>query len=358
MISVSGVVKVTELTVVLPTFNEAENLPLLIRRIEKLGLDCEIIVVDDNSSDGTAEAARELMSRFANIRLIERPSKSGIDTAVRDAARAARGRYIAVMDSDLQHPPELLPQLLNEARKGKELVIASRYAENSKTGMGFLRRLVSKCATMLAHFFVPKTRSVSDPLSGYFIFKKDSVDPGTIGVNSYKVLLEIIARNPVRAAEIPFDFGERHSGRSKLGFSEMVRFIALLFRYSDYRLAKFMIVGAIGIGINESLLYLLEPHAPLLLASAVAVEASIVSNFIMNNAWTFRNKIRCGFLRGLLKYNFVTTAGALLNIAILGILVLIHFEYLAANFVGTIFGFAANYIGSEGFVWRLRLPVR
>ena len=348
----------TELTVVLPTFNEAENLPLVIERIERLNLDCEIIVVDDNSGDGTADAVRGMMAHYGNLRLIERPSKSGIDTAVRDAALVAGGKYIAVMDSDLQHPPELLPQLLEEARSGKELVIASRYAENSKTDMGFVRGLVSKCATALAHFFVPRTRNITDPLSGYFIFEKRSVDTGTIGVNNYKVLLEILARNQVEAAEIPFDFGERHSGRSKLGFMEMLRFIALLFRYSDYRTVKFVIVGAIGIGINESLLFLFEPHAPLLLASAVAVEASIVSNFIMNNYWTFRNKIRCGFLRGLLRYNFVTTAGALLNIAILGMLVFVHFEYLAANFVGTIFGFAANYIGSEGFVWRLRVPIQ
>lgn len=345
-----------ELTVVLPTYNEAGNLPALVHRIERLGLNSEIIVVDDGSKDGTAEVARALMIEYGNIKLIEREGKQGIDTAVRDAAAVASADYIAVMDSDLQHPPEMLPVMLGEARSGKDIVVASRYVTGSANRMGLMRRLVSRAATSAVHFLVPQAKNIRDPLSGFFLFYRKAVSLEEATHGSYKILLEIIARNRVSAVEVPFSFGERYSGKSKLGLTEMIRFASLTFRLSDYRAAKFITVGLVGIAINEGILFMLEPHAPLLLASAVAVEASIVSNFIMNNTWTFRRKAKVGFFRGLVKYNFVTIVGGIINILILGMLVFAHFEYLAANFIGTLFGFAANYLGSEGIVWHVRLP--
>ncbi len=347
----------TELTIVIPTYNEAGNLPVLVDRIEKLGLNCEILVVDDGSPDGTQEVARRLNDRFGNIRLLPRASKMGIATAVRDATLMSGSEFVAVMDCDMQHPPQLLPAMLAEAKSGTDMVIASRYARGGAPNMSAVRGVISKFATGLAHFMLPQTRNIKDPLSGYFLFRRKSVDIGRVSSRSYKVLLEILSARSIRTVEMPFSFGTRYSGKSKLGPTELLRYIGLVLRLSDYRMAKFIAVGLAGMAINECLLFLLEPHAPLLLASGVAVEASIVSNFIMNNSWTFRKKIQGTMLSRLARYNAVMVAGALLNIGILGLLVFLHFEYLAANFVGIFFGFGANYLGSESIVWRLKLPL-
>lgn len=347
----------TELSIVIPTYNEAGNLPVLIDAIEKLGLDCEIIVADDKSPDGTGEVANRLNDVYGNIRLLSRSAKMGIATAVRDATLASDGRFVAVMDCDMQHPPELLPAMLEEARRGTAMVIASRYTEGGAPNMSAVRRAISRFATGLAHFMIPQTRNIRDPLSGYFLFRRDAVDIRSVTSGSYKVLLEILATANLSVSEIPFSFGTRYSGRSKLGFTELLRYIGLVLRLSDYRVAKFIAVGLAGMAVNEGLLFLLEPHAPLLLASAAAVEASIISNFIMNNSWTFRKKVSGAILNRLAKYNAVMIAGALLNIGVLGILVFLHFEYLAANFVGIIFAFGANYLGSESVVWRFELPL-
>ena len=115
----------TELSIIIPTYNEKDNIPILLHRIEALGMNDEIIVVDDNSNDGTAEVVQRLSSKYNNIHLIERPSKMGISSAVKDALGIANGKYALVMDGDLQHPPELIPKLLREIRKGKDIVVAS-----------------------------------------------------------------------------------------------------------------------------------------------------------------------------------------------------------------------------------------
>ena len=122
-----------EVSIIIPTYNEKENIPVLIHRIEALGIDAEIIVVDDNSYDGTQESLKRLSAKYKNIRVIERPSKMGISSAVKDALKIASGKYALVMDADLQHPPELIPRLLKEIRKGRDIVVASRYMKGGKS---------------------------------------------------------------------------------------------------------------------------------------------------------------------------------------------------------------------------------
>ena len=140
-----------ELSIIIPTYNEKDNIPILLHRIEALGMNNEIIVVDDNSNDGTAEVVQRLSSKYHNIHLIERPEKMGISSAVKDALEIANGKYALVMDGDLQHPPELIPKLLREIRKGKDIVVASRYMKGGKSEFGLHRKIVSKVATFFAH---------------------------------------------------------------------------------------------------------------------------------------------------------------------------------------------------------------
>lgn len=342
----------TQLSVEIPTYNEAENLPILVERLEALGLDAEIIVIDDNSPDGTAAIADGLAAQYGNITVIRRPGKMGITTAIREGMAAAKGEYIAVMDCDLQHPPEFLPQLMEEAMQGSDIVIASRYVPGGSSAFSLPRKIVSRTATGISHLLLKQTRRIADPLSGYFVFRKGIIDAGSIRSNSYKVLLEILVRGRAKkVSELPYAFSKRCSGSSKFGFSEMMRYLKLVLQLSDYRALKFALVGGAGVLINEGLLFLLAPHTPLLAASAMAIESSIVANFVMNNFWTFKGGVGSGLIKRLAKYNTVTILGAFTNIAVLGMLVFIHFEYLAANFVGIMLGFAANYAGSEGVVW-------
>lgn len=342
----------SSLSIEIPTYNEAENLPVLVDRIEALGLDVEIVVIDDSSPDGTYDIALTLASKYGNIKVIRREGKMGVASAIRAGLAAATGQFVAVMDCDLQHPPEFLPEMMKEAERGTDVVIASRYIRGGQSDFGLGRKFVSKTATAIAHILLKQTRRIADPLSGYFIFRRDIIAPDEIRSNSYKVLLEILVRGRAkRVRELPYTFCKRTNGSSKFGMRETGRYLGLVLKLSDYRALKFLLVGLAGVAVNEGLLFLLAPHTPLLAASAMAVEASIVANFIMNNFWTFRGRGEASLFRRLAKYNTVTILGAFTNIAVLGALVFIHLEYLAANFVGIMLGFAANYAGSEGVVW-------
>jgi len=225
------------LSVIVPTYNEAENIRELIEKVESSlkGLDFEVIVVDDSSPDGTAEIAERLGKVYGNVKVVKRPKKMGLVSAVLKGIRAARYDFLAVMDADLQHPPELLPKLLEKAREGYDLVIASRYVEGGKVeGWSFFRRLMSKGATLLVHALLPRARIVKDPMSGFFLFKKDVVEKVKFNVASYKLLLEILMKGEYKeVAEIPYVFEVRKRGRSKLGLKEILGYALLLFKLRE-----------------------------------------------------------------------------------------------------------------------------
>ena len=222
------------LSIVVPTYNEAENIRELIERTEVSlkGLDFEIIVVDDSSPDGTAEIAEELGKAHGNVKVVKRPKKMGLASAVLEGVKAARHDFVAVMDADLQHPPELLPKLLEKAREGYDVVIASRYIEGGGVeGWGFWRKLISKGAILLAHMLFPKARAVKDPMSGFFLFKRDVVKDIKLELLGYKLLLEVLVRGRYdKVAEIPYVFRKREKGESKLGLREIFDYVVLLLK--------------------------------------------------------------------------------------------------------------------------------
>ena len=340
------------LSIEIPTYNEADNLPIIVERIEALKMDVEIIVVDDNSPDGTSGIAQTLAEKYGNVKIVKRPSKMGITSAIREGLSVAEGEYVAVMDCDLQHPPEFLPTMMKEAEKGADVVIASRYVKGGSSSFSLARRIVSRTATGISHLLLGKTGKIADPLSGYFIFRKDVIDPADIKSNSYKVLLEILVRGRVKTVkEVPYTFCERVNGKSKFGFTEVMRYLHLVLQLSGYRALKLAVAGLAGLIVNEGILFMLEPRTPLLAASAMAVEASIIASFVMHSLWPVNGKSGESLFRRLARYNTLTVLGALTNIAVLGLLVFIHFEYLAANFVGIMLGLAANYTGSEELLW-------
>jgi dolichol-phosphate mannosyltransferase len=224
----------TDLAVVVPTYNERDNIAELINGIETSlkGTSFEILVIDDNSPDRTADEAEELKRKYSNIRVVRRPSKLGLGSAVADAFKKTGASVLAVMDADLQHPFELLPGMYEKAREGYDLVLASRYVEGGKVeDWSLVRRIVSWGAIRLAHLILPKTRGVKDAVSGYFILRREVIDGVELNPKGYKILLEILSLGKCSSVvEVPYTFNPRRKGRSKLALKEITNYIRLLIK--------------------------------------------------------------------------------------------------------------------------------
>jgi len=235
-----------EISVVVPTYMEAENVELLLSRIEKAlsGKSYEIIVVDDNSPDGTAEIVNNYKKKKENIRLILRKGKRGLGSAIIEGIKNAKGKYVAVIDADLQHPPEALPLMLNEAEnKGYEIVIGSRYTRGGKIeNWSIYRKIISIVAILITKILAPKTLHIKDPTSGFFLVRKEKLREIKIEGESGKILLEIcIKLRKYRFKEIPICFSQRYKGKSKLTIRDFIIFILHINHISNYRCLKFVI---------------------------------------------------------------------------------------------------------------------
>ncbi|MEM4699979.1 MAG: glycosyltransferase [Candidatus Nezhaarchaeales archaeon] len=346
-----------ELSVVVPTFNERDNIEELIRRIEEAlkGVRFEVVVVDDNSPDGTAEVAAELGRLYGNVRVVRRPGKLGLGSAVVDGISASKADVIAVIDADLQHPPELLPVMLNRVREGYDLVVASRLIDGGGTrGWSAFRKLVSRAAGCIARLALPRARRIRDVMSGYFMFRRRVLDGVELRPRGFKVLLELVVKGSwARVSEVPYVFKPRRRGSSKLTLGEAAAYLRHVLELSGYRPLKFAAVGALGAVVNEALLLALAPLLPLHLAGSASIEASILSNFAINDSWTFKDRRAGRWAARCAKYHAAVALGALVNYATLLALSLAGVHYLVANLLGILLGFIANYLVSEHFVWRV-----
>ena len=225
--------KNTKISVVVPTYNEKENLLQYVDEIKlTLGdrIDYEVIIVDDNSPDGTGKLADQLSSKNNDIKVIHRPEKMGLSSALVDGFKVSRGEFILVSDADLQHSPALLKTFLEEANRGADLVIASRYITGANTnGWSPLRKIVSRGATLLAHVFLPKIRRFKDPLSGYFMFKRRFLMTTQLSGLGWKILMEILVNSRFeRVVEVPYVFRSRINGKSKLKLRDYLDYLMLI----------------------------------------------------------------------------------------------------------------------------------
>lgn len=224
------------LSIIVPTYMEKESLPELVGRIESSlkPEKFEIIIVDDASPDGTAECAEDLNKDYRNIKLVRRGDKLGLSSAVLDGFKRASAQVLAVMDADLQHPPELLSRMYAKISEGYDLVVASRYAEGgSIDGLSLRRRIVSKGATSLAHVLLPRTRNVRDVMSGFFMLRRNVIEEVKLNPVGFKILLEIIVRgNHSLVTEVPYTFKPRIRGKSSLSLKEAWNYIIHIYRLS------------------------------------------------------------------------------------------------------------------------------
>ena len=355
------------LSVIVPTYNERENIPELIDRIESSlkSMNFELIIVDDNSPDGTAEVAEKLNTKYGNIEVVKRPGKFGLGSAVSDGFRKAEGEVLAVMDADLQHPPELLPEMFEKIMQGYDLVVASRYVEGGNIeGFSLWRRIISKGAMIFAHLLLPMTRGVRDVTSGYFMLKRSVIEGIRLNSLSYKILLEILVKGRHSSiVEAAYTFGSRRRGKSKLGLKEIWEYLVHIYRLlrdlgEDKRFLKFCAVGLSGIFVNELFLWLFTEFVGLfyLLSAVFATEISILSNFYFNEVWTFRKQAKDlsfkGILRRIFMFNWTRAAGILLTLFILFVLSsLLGIHYLISNLIAIMAGTAWNYFTSIHLVW-------
>ena len=311
-----------ELSVVVPAFREASNLQELTERLfaalSSLPLSAELIIVDDNSNDGTEQVCDELAKRFP-VRLVTRKNERGLATAVICGLKESCGNFVVVMDADLSHPPESVPALVKALQTGStDFAIGSRYVEGGAIDESWsvLRLINSRVATLLARGL---TRA-SDPMAGFFAIRRDSIkNLKDLNPCGYKIGLELIVRcNCRRLVEIPIEFADRKHGESKLSFHEQLLYIRHLSRLYAYRFgnivrfAKFAAVGTSGMLIDLSSFQILLPLGyPA--ARAVAIHLAMTWNFEINRRFTFPESNDSSYIKRYFKFVAACFAGACLN---------------------------------------------
>jgi len=365
-----------DLTVIIPTYKEEANIAAIIREVDGVfsqnAISGEILVVDDNSPDRTAEIVREFQQTKPNVSLVVRKEDPGLSQSVVEGFRKAQSDIFLVIDADLSHPPGHIPQMLAEIRAGSDVVIGSRYMEGGGIQKWPLkRRIISLGATFLGRLLFPE---IHDPVSGFFAVKKSVVEGAGLRPRGYKILLEILGKGHwTTAKEIPFEFVDRAVGSSKLGFGTIVDYAAQVIDNARYswnhhdsvvwqewkKLFKFGMVGLSGIVVNEGVLIYLKEylHLALPVASIIAIELSIVSNFILNDLWTF-GADREGHALGrrwqrFISFQFVSVGGAAINFVILNVLATwVGIDYRIANILGILVAFVWNFLVNRRVTWR------
>jgi dolichol-phosphate mannosyltransferase len=353
------------ISVVIPTYKEKENIAPLVERLSRTfeARKYEILFVDDNSNDGTIDLISEMAASYP-VKVIVRLNERGLATAVLHGIKFARGNIIGVMDADLQHPPETNSALLEALEKGADMAVASRYIPGGGCpNWGLTRRIISRGAISLAHVLLPGTRKVKDPVSGFFMFKRDAVDGVELRPKGYKILLEMLVIGHFQnVVEVPFIFEDRSSGSSKMKARQQIDYLQQIFSLMRrtgelLRFLKFIGVGLSGTVVNLGILRLVNALTGWsgYLALVPGIEVSIITNFLLNDFFTFSDrrsgKVKSVFGR-LLKYNLVALTGAIINYAIAAALFTVGVNIYLADFAGIVVAFLWNYFFSTVWAWK------
>ncbi len=250
-----------ELAVIVPTLNERDNIELLLDRLDAAlaSIHWEIVFVDDDSQDGTADLLVRLQRSMSRVRVIRRIGRRGLSSACVEGMLATAAPYLAVMDADLQHDETILPAMFERLRSDDlDVVVGTRFAAGgSAGGLSKPRELLSRCGRLLSRMI--SRADLSDPMSGYFVLRRTFLDKTVrrLSGQGFKILLDLLASapEPVRVAEVPFTFRNRHSGESKLDTLVMLEYASLLSdklvgAYLPTRFVLFAIVGLFGVVVH------------------------------------------------------------------------------------------------------------
>jgi len=360
------------ISVVIPTYKEAGSIQETIQRAAATlgcsGEEYELIVVDDNSGDGTAELAEELSRKFP-VRVLRRAGRLGLATAVVDGWGIARGDLLGAIDADLQHPPEILTSLATALRNSNaDLAIASRYVEGGGTSDWELsRRLISWGATHLAASVLPlKLSAVSDPMSGMFLVRAAAIQGTELSPLGYKILLEVLVKGRIeKIVDVPYQFEERSRGKSKLGLRQYGEYLAHLMHLSWSTgqfgaWVEYSIVGITGAAVDLGLVYWGSEQAGWRVVGTVlmAVQTALLWNFLWNQRVAFPRRAPSKLakkrtLTRFLLYERICLPGAILNICLTLLLARGGMRLVVAAACGVLVDGVFNLLFKVPAIWRV-----
>jgi dolichol-phosphate mannosyltransferase len=357
-----------KLSIIVPTRNEADNVKPLLERLAATKIDrsFEVIFVDD-STDNTPTQILAIKGDFKfDVSVIARPPerRNGLGMAVIEGMQAARGEWVVVMDGDLQHPPELISEMLKHAdAKAADLVAGSRLAAGGSTaGLGWHREIISRVLATASRVIFPKNlRNMTDPLTGFFLFKKAMVDPSQLQPKGFKILLEILIRcSKLKVSEIPFVFGERHAGKSKANTREVIALFQQIveLRFVEHKyLLRFLAVGVSGLFVNTLLMYLFTDVLGIfyLLSAVLATQGSTFWNFEWTEKWVFggRPSDRKQFWLRIISFFLMNNAMLLLRGPMLAIFVTaLGMSAVAGNFLSLVIMTGLRFMIADQIIWR------
>jgi dolichol-phosphate mannosyltransferase len=358
-----------QLSVIVPTFNERDNVTTLFQRLETAlaGIAWEVVFVDDNSPDATWDVVRGLARQDPRVRCIRRIGRRGLSGACIEGILACSAPYAAVIDADLQHDETQLAKMLGLLQAGAaDLVVGSRYIEGgSADSFDRQRAGASQLATEVAKRVLRV--KIKDPMSGFFMIRRDRFEQlaPQLSTQGFKILLDIVAtaHGELRVVEVPFAFGSRLHGESKLDSMVALDFLGLVLAkltrdVVSLRFLMFAMVGSLGLLVHLAALYaaLKLIHLPFAESQACGAISAMTSNFILNNFLTYRDQRLKGLaiLRGLLLFYLVCSVGLLANV---GVAFSVYDQepiWWLAGAAGALMGVVWNYAMSGLFVWRKR----
>ncbi len=363
-----------QLAVVVPSYNERDNVPLLFEKVAAALKDIpfEFIVVDDNSPDGTAAVVKEMARQHPNVRCIHRIGRRGLSSACIEGISASAAPFFAVIDADLQHDEAILPQMYAKALAGDDIVVGTRYAGSGSAGEGLssAREAGSRLATRLSSLLTGVT--LSDPMSGFFLMRRqvfDEVAP-TLSRDGFKILLDIIvsatrfrsrADATLRIGEVPYRFRARHAGESKMSPLIVIQFLGLLLSKLSRGLLPtsfllFGMVGGSGVFVHLATLWITHEHMGFNFTNAqlTATIVAMTTNFVLNNELTYADKKLRGsrYLLGLFSFYVVCSIGALANVSVATWIYQASPDLFLAGIAGAVMSVVFNYSVTRVFTWR------
>lgn len=356
-----------ELAVIIPTFNEAGNVAEIARRLQAClqGIAWEIIFVDDDSPDGTAERVQALARQDSRIRLLRRVGRRGLSSACIEGMLASAAPYLAVIDADLQHDETRLPLMLERIKAEKfDLVVGSRYVAGGSLGdWNERRQSMSRFANRLAQRLTHA--DLADPMSGFFLIRAEVLgncvhDLSGVG---YKILLDILASSPqpLQFAEVPYDFRQRQAGESKLDNAVLWEYALMLLQKFigpriPVRFIAFSLIGGSGVLVHLAVLWLLNRFlgASFLMGQAVAALVAMTTNFFLNNSLTYRDVRLRGrqLIWGWFSFVLACAVGAIANVGIATYLFEGDSGWILSALAGILVGAVWNYAVTAVYTWR------
>lgn len=368
------------LSVIVPTFNESENIQELVDRLSDCltGENWEVIFVDDNSPDRTADIVRSLNKADPRVRVVHRIGRRGLSTACVEGILASSAPYVAVMDADLQHDERILPEMLKAVRdEGYEVAIGSRYVEGGSMGdWAKDRQAISRFATKLATL-VTKA-DLKDPMSGFFMLRREILHEavGNLSGIGFKILLDIFASidRQLKFTEVPYTFRTRYAGESKLDSVIAWEYLMMLLdkvlgKYIPVRFIPFAAIGGLGVFVHMAVLWVLFKVAyqgaeeTFACSQAIAALVAMTFNFFLNNLLTYRDRRLRGWnmLKGWFSFTIACSLGAVANVGIATYLFRSDFlgdiGWIAAAVAGIIVGAVWNYAMTSVYTWNKPKPI-